>query len=233
MRCTLLAAGAIVALPLAGCATASATTPLAAPAVTRARATASAPVPSRTRAAATPARPVDRITAMAQRQYGRETGGAVARAELLRIASEPGLRSAARSGSVTALRAYVNQRFSSVWYHQHVSRLQIVRAGSLLVDTGVPFVVDGPHVTLPGGDTLRISIQDEIGFVRLIHRHNPVDVVVRGQGGQVRSSLPAATTAALPPSGRVTIAGVRYDVRSFARTALGGEPVQVWILSRG
>jgi hypothetical protein len=127
----------------------------------------------------------------------------------------------------------VSGRFSSVWYHQHVSRLQILRAGSRLVDTGVPFVVDGPHTTLPGGDTLRISIQDEIGFVRLIHRHNPVDVVVRGQGGQVRSSLPAAATASLPPSGRVTIAGVRYDVRSFTRTALGGQPVQVWILSRG
>jgi hypothetical protein len=104
----------------------------------------------------------------------------------------------------------------------------------VVVDAGVPFVVDGPHVTLPGGYTLRISIQDEIGFVRLIHRHHAVDVVVRGQGsGHVRSSLPAAATATLPRSGPTTIAGVRYDVRSFSRTALGGEPVQIWILGRG
>jgi hypothetical protein len=135
---------------------------------------------------------------------------------------------------VAALRAYVNQRFPGVWYHQHVSRLQILRAGKVIVDAGVPFVVDGPHVTLPGGDTLRISIQDEIGFVRLIHRHNPVDVVVRGQGAaHVRSSLPAAATAALPASGSTTIAGVAYQVESFSRTALGGEPVRIWILRRG
>jgi hypothetical protein len=220
----------MVALPLAGCGAAAATRASAAPAATSAPAVVH--VLHATRAAAAAA-PVDRFAAMAMRQYTRETSGSVARADLRQISREPGLRAAARSGNVATLRAYVNQRFPT-WYHQHVSRLQILRGPKTIVDMGVPFVVDGPHVTLPGGDTLRISIQDEIGFVRLLHRHNPVEVVVRGQGtGHVRSSLPAATNAALPTSGRVTIAGLRYDVRSFSSTALGGEPVRIWILKRG
>jgi hypothetical protein len=49
----------------------------------------------------------------------------------------------------------------------------------------------------------------------------------------VRTSLPSAATAALPARGLVTIAGRRYDVRSFSRTSLGGEPVTVWVLARG
>jgi hypothetical protein len=240
MRRSILATGVLLAAPLAGCGTAIATTSVAAPAASPARATVTATptathVKVRARAAArTPTRAVDRIASAAERQYRRETSGAVIRADLHRIAGEAGLRSAARSGNVASLKAYVNQRFPNVWYHQHISRLQILRAGKIIVDAGVPFVVDGPSVTLPGGDTLRISIQDEIGFVRLIHRHNPVEVVVRGQGaGHVRSSLPAAATASLPSGGQTTIAGVRYQVHSFRRTALGGEPVQIWILGRG
>jgi hypothetical protein len=132
------------------------------------------------------------------------------------------------------VRSYVSARFASVWYHQHVSRLQILRGLRVIADQGVPFVVDGPHTTLPGKLTLRISIQDEIGFVRLLHRHHPVDVVVRGRGaGHVRASLPAALHVHLPDSGAVTVAGRRYQVSTLSRTALGGEPVKIWILARG
>jgi hypothetical protein len=177
-------------------------------------------------------RRLNRLSGIAERQYDRETGGAVVRADLRRIAGDPGLRAAARSGSTARLRASVTARFPA-WYHRHVSRLQILRGGLTLVDLGVPFVVDGPQTTLPGGDRLRISIQDEIGFVRLVHRHHPVDMVVRGTGRpHVRSSLPSPP-AALPAHGAVTLAGRRYAVRSFSRTALGGEPVTVWVLVRG
>jgi hypothetical protein len=89
----------------------------------------------------------------------------------------------------------------------------------------------------PGGrnlGTLQVSIQDEIGFVRLIHRHNPVDVVVRGlRGGQVETSLPAAARVRLPSSGTVTIAGRRYRVISFREIAWNNAPVAVSILEKG
>jgi hypothetical protein len=73
-----------------------------------------------------------------------------------------------------------------------------------------------------------------IGFVRYMHRNYPVDVVVRGRGtDHVRTSLPAALDVRLPDAGTATVAGTRYQVRSFPQTALGGEPVKAWILQRG
>jgi hypothetical protein len=82
--------------------------------------------------------------------------------------------------------------------------------------------------------TLQVSIQDEIGFVRFMHRNYPVDIVVRGQGpAHVRSSLPAAAQANLPSRGPVTISGRRYVVRSLHEVALAGEPVTAWVLVKG
>jgi hypothetical protein len=117
--------------------------------------------------------------------------------------------------------------------------MRIFRGSRMILDVGVPFVVAPSQMTLrdSGGrslGTLQTSIQDEIGFVRYMHRNYPVDVVVRGRGAaHVRTSLPAALNARLPDSGTATVSGTRYQVRSFTQTALGGEPVKVWILHRG
>jgi hypothetical protein len=82
--------------------------------------------------------------------------------------------------------------------------------------------------------TLQLAIQDEIGFVRFMHRNYGVDVVVRGRvPGHVRTSLPAAASASLPAAGSVRIAGQRYRVTSFRDHAWDGEPVTVSILQRG
>jgi hypothetical protein len=106
-----------------------------------------------------------------------------------------------------------------------------------VTERGVPFVVNGPQVKLRGRNgrvlgTLQVALQDEIGFVRLMHRNYPVDVVVRGtSAADVRSSLPAATHAALPARGTVRLAGRMYAVRSFTETAWNGEPVTIWFLA--
>jgi len=82
--------------------------------------------------------------------------------------------------------------------------------------------------------TLQVAIQDEIGFVRFMHRNYGVDVVVRGRvPGHVRTSLPAAASVSLPAAGSVRIAGQRYRVSSFHDHAWNGEPVTVSILQRG
>ena len=80
----------------------------------------------------------------------------------------------------------------------------------------------------------QMRLKDESGFVRLLHRHHLVDVVVRGQrAADARTSLPAALHIGLPDRGMTTIAGHRYVVRSLSRTALGGERVKIWLLARG
>ncbi|HMJ32354.1 MAG TPA: hypothetical protein VK501_00445 [Baekduia sp.] len=222
------AAGIALVGLASGCA-ASAATP---PAPTAATPTVAAPA----KAVATS---IDRLTATARRRYADEAHGGVAVGTPHRVGRDPGLRRALASGNVGAVRAYVRQEFGPVWYHWHVSRVRIVQGSRLLADAGVPFVVAPTQMTLrtPGGRTLgrlQVSIQDEIGFVRYMHRNYPVDVVVRGRSAaHVRASLPAAAHAKLPSRGTVTITGRRYVVGSFHETALAGEPVTVWILTKG
>jgi hypothetical protein len=216
-------AGAAVALSatVAGCAAAAATV---------------APVPT---AATSKATAIDHLTALARQRYANEVGGRGVVAKLHRVGSDPTLLRTLESGNLTATRAYVAQRYPAVWYHWHVSRMRILRRSRVVVDAGVPFVVAPAQMTLRGTGgralaTLQVSIQDEIGFVRLMHRNYPVDVVVRGSGAShLRTSLPAAAHVRLPSRGQATIGGRRYLVRSFQQTALGAEPVTVWILTKG
>lgn len=180
--------------------------------------------------------PATSLIAPYQARYASEASGAAAHATLSRLAHDPGLLAVVRSGSNARIRSYVNSRFRPVWYHWHVSRMRITRGSTTVIETGVPFVVDGPSTTLRDAHgraiaQLQISIQDVIGFVRLNTRHGGVETVVRGRGSaDVRTSLPAALKVKLPASGTVTIAGHRYDVASFHETGWRGEPLQIWIL---
>jgi hypothetical protein len=222
IRSARLVAVAALAAVLAGCAASAQSAPLPAP---------------RTVVVAAPANPqLDRIVRLGQQQYAREVGGATVNSLLHQVARDPAFLKALGTSDAAA-RAYVARQFPNVWYHWHISRLRVVRGSTDVVETGVPFVVAGPGVSLrgPGGRSLgrlEVSLQDEIGFVRLMHRNYPVDVVVRGTtSASVRSSLPAATNAALPANGRVQLAGRTYDVRSFKETAWNGEPVTIWFLA--
>jgi hypothetical protein len=182
---------------------------------------------------------IDRLTAVARRRYATEVHGGVAFGTLHRVGRDPVLLQTLRSGNLAATRAYVQREYRPVWYHWHVSRVRILKGSRVVVDAGVPFVVAPVRMTLRdhGGralGTLEVSIQDEIGFVRFMHRNYPVDVVVRGRGAKhVQTSLPAAASARLPANGVATISGQRYSVRQFHAAALGGEPVTVSILTRG
>jgi hypothetical protein len=233
---------AAVALTIAGlasgCAVSAASTPATAAGASAAPA-APATVPGGPVAATTaPQTAIDQLTAVARRQYAAEVHGGVAIGTARRVARDPALLRTLQSGNVAATQAYVRRQFPAVWYHWHVSRMRIREGSSVVVETGVPFVVAPSQVTLRSSSgrtlgTLEVSVQDEIGFVRFMHRNYPVDVVVRGTGAaDVRSSLPAATHANLPSSGPVTIAGRRYLSRSFHETAWNGEPVTVWILTK-
>src|SRR5215217_8140771 len=168
-------------------------------------------------AGATPARASAVIAPFVSR-YQSESSGPVAHATLSRVADDSRLLAAVRSGSDARVRRYVAGEFPAVWYHWHVSRLRIMRGDKTVVETGVPFVVDGPSTALRDAHghaiaRLQISIRDVIGFVRLNKRLDHVDTVVRGIGSpDVRTSLPAALEVKLPNSGKVTIAGRRYTV---------------------
>ena len=171
----------------------------------------------------------DTLAGVARRIYHQEAGGTVGHAAVKRIARYRGLVAALGSGSTTALRAAaLRQLFNP---GEHVVRLSIVRGGRTLTDVGGAFVV--APATLPlHGAVLETSMQDVIGYVKLVHRLTGAQIVVRGAPGHVESSLAAAAQAALPASGSVTVAGRTYKVQSFRERGYAGEELEVWILSR-
>jgi hypothetical protein len=184
---------------------------------------------------------IDRLTQQAKHRWDNQINGHAVRAKLQRLSGDATLRRILTGRNVGALRSYVDRTYPRVWYHWHVSRMRVLRGSRLLADAGVPFCVAPGQTTLRGAHgrylgTLQVSIQDVIGYVRLIHRNYRVDVVVRGHGSaHVKTSLGNENPGLvrylrLPNAGRTTVAGRHYNVRSFTATALGGEPVKVWIL---
>jgi len=171
----------------------------------------------------------DTLGGVARRIYRQETDGTVGHAAVRRIARDRALLSALRSGDAAALRAAaLRQLFNP---GKHVVRLSVVRDGRALTDVGGAFVVAPARLVLPGGDVLEASMQDVVGYVKLVHRLTGAQVVVRGAAGHAESSLPGAAQAPLPAAGTATIAGRAYVVRSFRETGYGGERLEVWILS--
>ncbi|HYZ29243.1 MAG TPA: hypothetical protein VE570_09335 [Thermoleophilaceae bacterium] len=215
-------AAAALAVVLAGCAAGAA---VSAPASTRAR-------PSGAAAK------VDRLTAIARERYTEQVSGPHSIQTLHSVGRDPALLRLLGSGNLGALRSYVQSRYHDVWYHWHVSRMRIVQGSRVVTEQGVPFCLPASKMTLRGTNgrnagTLYVSMQDEIGFVRLMHRDLPVQVVIRGRSGQLRTSIHAAALVKLPASGDVTLGGHRYLVRSFHESSWGGEPVTIWILMKG
>jgi hypothetical protein len=173
----------------------------------------------------------DAVIRAGRKQYRTETGGSVQRTVARRAAANSALLAALRSGNLAQARSVAT---SLLYRADHISRIEIVRGGRSLVSVGKGFVVGATGVPLRGGlGTMEASIQDVIGYVRLLHRRTGADVIVRGNANRVESSLPAANGTSLPSRGAVTVAGQRYHVSSFSTTGLLAEPLRVWVLVRG
>ncbi len=171
--------------------------------------------------------------------YYGETQGPKLLEELGRIARDPLLLSALARGDAGAAQAEADaQLYSTLNHTAHVTRIAVLRGSRVLVNATIN--ANGVFVCAPGDrvlslhgrslGTLLVSIQDVVGFVKLIHRLVHVQALVRGASGLVRTSLPAAAHVPLPASGRATIASRSYLVRSFREVGWGGEPLTVWVL---
>jgi hypothetical protein len=184
------------------------------------------------------ANPIDRVTAAARALYAEQVAGPHSLAVLHRLGADPNLLRMLASGNSASVRAYVAQQYPRSWYHWHVSRMRISRGSQVVSEVGVRFVMPASQMVLHAGSgrtigTLQVSMQEEIGFVRLMHRHYQVQVVIRGRGPKhLRASDRAAGLAKLPSTGNVVLGGHRYLVRSFHESAWDGEPVTIWILMK-
>ena len=184
--------------------------------------------------AATPAARAAQIRAgafatVASRLYREEAGGPTGKRNAARIARDPQLLSALRSGDHAAIRAAaLRELFLPV---KHVVRIRIVRGGRTVVDVGGRFVSGAESAPLPGGlGRVQVSMQDILGLTKLISRFTGARIVVHGRPGHIIASTPAIRSVRLPASGRVTVGGRAYAVRTLRRAGFAGEPLRISVL---
>jgi hypothetical protein len=78
---------------------------------------------------------------------------------------------------------------------------------------------------------LQASMQDLIGYAKLVHRFTGAGVVIRGTGGHVEALPAALAKTTLPSSGTASIGGRSELVRSFTERGFAGEPLRVWVVA--
>jgi hypothetical protein len=184
---------------------------------------------------------IDGIVGTAKGIYYGEAQGPKVLAQLGRIARDDIMLNALSKGDLAGAHAEAEAQMAAPINHTaHVTRISVIRGSRVLfnaiVNSDGVFVVAPQmrdirfHGRLLG--TLLVSIQDVVGYVKLVHNLTGSEVLVRGGSGRVRTSLGAARGVPLPTSGHVTIAGRRYLVRSFPEVGWANEPLTVWILAR-
>jgi hypothetical protein len=173
----------------------------------------------------------DAFAAVASRLYAEEDKGPTGRRNAGRIAHDQRLIAALVSGRHAAIRgAALRELFLPV---KHVVRIRVVRRGRPVVDVGGAFVAGAESARLPGGlGRVDVSMQDVLGLTKLVHRFTGAQIVVHGHRGHVIASLPVLRRARLPRSGRITVRGRTYAVRTIRRIGWPGEPLRISVLVR-
>jgi hypothetical protein len=148
------------------------------------------------------------------------------------VTSSSTLARAVAAGDPVAARAAVT---GIVFNHLHIVRLRVIHDGRVLSDVGGPFVlapISGNlrlHGRLVGRYVL--SIQDDLGYLKLAGRLAGLKVVMRSGGRQVMSSLNPAP-ASIPRQGPLTFGGVAYVTHTLDAVAFPSGPLQIYLLAR-
>jgi hypothetical protein len=175
------------------------------------------------------------LATVAERIYSQESKGSVDQSPIRKLLRNPALTQAIRSGDAAAASREAD---IIVTGSAHTTGIRVLKGGREFINvagktkTGGSFLVGGktrPLRSVPGVK-VQISIQDILGYVSLVHRVTGTEVVVRGSAGHALASLPAATHAKLPRSGRARLAGRTYRAISFGEPGWSGERLTVWLL---
>jgi hypothetical protein len=164
----------------------------------------------------------------------RDEQDGVATARVLRVvAGDRGFIRAVATDAPAALRAAIVRFFRDPTLH--VVRIRAVTAGGKLVND-----VGGPYVLAPASASVRsngrvigrlwLSIQDDAGYIKLMHRFTGADVILRTAAGQVPGSTLSPGPSTVPIWGTVSYAGRVYQAFSFAGQAFPTGPLRISLL---
>jgi hypothetical protein len=158
---------------------------------------------------------------IAERIYAGEAHSSETDSDKRQIEGYAPLLSAVESGDSAALKTAVH---SLVYSHTHIVRLRVSRGSELLDDEG------GPYILAPIAGTLRahgkeighfvFSVQDDLGYVKLVTRFLGAPLILRTESGQVPvEGLVSPGPASIPDHGPVEYAGKAYQAYSFKADA--------------
>jgi hypothetical protein len=145
---------------------------------------------------------------VAQRIYNGERTGHEVSEDISRIAGFEELASAVAAGNRAAVYATVH----TIVYtpHWHIVRLRVTQGGRVLADVGGPYIIAPVTGTLRhGGRTVgsfAMSVQDDIGYIKLVTRFVGVPIDLYGAPHPSRSFLLGTLQPAPPlPSDGATV----------------------------
>ena len=150
--------------------------------------------------------------AIARRLFRAERSGPEARRVLRTVAADRQIRRAAQTDDAALLRTAIIRFFRTPW--MHVVRIRTTdAAGRLVGDVGGPYVLAPASAPIkgPGGawiGRVTLSVQDDAGYIKLLHRFTGATVQLRSPAGIVPGS---GAIAAAAGSDRV----VAFDARAF------------------
>jgi hypothetical protein len=161
---------------------------------------------------------------VAVRVYAGELSGSETKSDQRQVEGFTPLLSALSGGQ----RAAVNEAVTSlVFSHTHVVRLRVTRGSTVLADIG------GPYILAPVGGTLRfhgqtvghyvLSVQDDLGYVKLVTRFIGAPVDIYSRGAFVMGTLSPAPPA---DAAAVSAGGNRYAASALAVHAFPAGPLQ-------
>jgi hypothetical protein len=169
---------------------------------------------------------------VAQRIYAAEVRSSETMADKRQIEGDGPLLSAVESGEPGAIEAAVH---TLVFSHTHIVRLRVTRGSHVLSDIG------GPYILAPVSGTLRshgrtianfvFSVQDDLGYVKLVARFIAAPLILRTASGQVPvEGLLSPGPSSIPEHGSVTYHGVKYQAYSFRASAYPSGRLRVSLL---
>jgi len=170
--------------------------------------------------------------AVATRIYAGELSGSETQSDRNQVEHFAPLLAAVASGERAAVNAAVN---SLVFSHTHVVRLRITRGGAVLADVG------GPYILAPVGGSLRfrgrpvgrylLSVQDDLGYVKLATRFIGAPIVLRTGSHTVPvEGVLAPGPASIPDHGPLSYRNTAYEAFSFNASAFPSGPLRISLL---
>jgi len=171
--------------------------------------------------------------AAARRILASELHGAEVRADIGHITSSQALLSAMAGSNPATVQAAVHALVYAP--HWHIVRLRVLKGSKVLADVG------GPYIIAPVTGTLRwhgrtvgsyvMSVQDDVGFVKLVSRFIDVPIDIYRNGSFLMGTLKPAPTS-LGNGTTVTISGSTYRASVMQAGAFPGGSLEIALFTK-